>query len=106
MYDLQVRAIPDETLEKAELEIKTTAWGKGSVHIVLAKDGQTVLEENKSLGEVQGRFFRLFILDRRGIPFSGVQKIPSFTIWFWRFSMKTVLFRKSSRRKSVSAASK
>ena len=51
VYDLQVRAIPDETLEKAELEIKTTAWGKGSVHIVLAKDGQTVLEENKSLGE-------------------------------------------------------
>ena len=42
VYDLQVRAIPDETLEKAELEIKTTAWGKGSVHIVLAKDGQTV----------------------------------------------------------------
>ena len=52
VYDLQVRAIPDETLKKAEFEIKTIAWGKGSVHIVLSKDGQTVLEDSKSLGAV------------------------------------------------------
>lgn len=45
-------AIPDETLKKAEFEIKTIAWGKGSVHIVLSKDGQTVLEDSKSLGAV------------------------------------------------------
>ena len=50
VYDLQIRAIPDETLKKAEFEIKTIAWGKGSVHIVLSKDGQTVLEDSKSLG--------------------------------------------------------
>ena len=52
LYDLQIRAIPDETLKKAEFEIKTIAWGKGSVHIVLSKDGQTVLEDSKSLGAV------------------------------------------------------
>ena len=52
VYDLQIRAIPDETLKKAEFEIKTIAWGKGSVHIVLSKDGQTVLEDSKSLGAV------------------------------------------------------
>ena len=52
VYDLQIRAIPDETLKKAEFEIKTIAWGKGSVYIVLSKDGQTVLEDSKSLGAV------------------------------------------------------
>ena len=51
VYDLQIRAIPDESLKKARFEVKTSTWGKGNVHIVLSKKGQTILEENKSLGE-------------------------------------------------------
>ena len=52
VYDLQIRAIPDESLNKARFEVKTSTWGKGNVHIVLSKKGQTILEENKSLGEI------------------------------------------------------
>ena len=51
VYDLQIRAIPDESFKKARFEVKTSTWGKGNVHIVLSKKGQTILEENKSLGE-------------------------------------------------------
>ena len=51
VYDMQIRAIPDASLEKAELELKTITWGKGTAHIVLSKNGKIVLEDRKSLGE-------------------------------------------------------
>ena len=52
VYDLQIRAIPDESLNKARFEVKTSTWGKGNVAILLCqKMEQTILEENKSLGE-------------------------------------------------------
>ena len=37
VYDLQIRAIPDESFKKARFEVKTSTWGKGNVHIVLSK---------------------------------------------------------------------
>lgn len=49
VYDLQIRAIPDETLSAAALEIRTNTWGKGTVKITLSKDGETVLEDKKAL---------------------------------------------------------
>ena len=49
VYDLQIRAIPDETLGAAALEIRTNTWGKGTVKIVLSKDGETVIEDKKAL---------------------------------------------------------
>ena len=49
VYDLQIRAIPDETLSAAALEIRTNAWGKGEVKITLSKDGETVIEDKKAL---------------------------------------------------------
>ena len=49
VYDLQVRAIPDETLRAAALEIRTNTWGKGTVKITLSKDGETVIEDKKAL---------------------------------------------------------
>ena len=49
VYDLQIRAIPDETLGAAALEIRTNTWGKGTVKIVLSKDGETVVEDEKAL---------------------------------------------------------
>ena len=111
VYDLQIRAIPDESLNKARFEVKTSTWGKGNVHIVLSKKGQTILEENKSLGEIAantgsdrngkdvaaeatGRTVQKGVAGRWRIRFSGVQKIPSSTIWSWRFSMRMVFFRK------------
>ena len=49
VYDLQIRAIPDETLSAAALEIRTNTWGKGTVKIILSKDGETVIEDKKVL---------------------------------------------------------
>ena len=49
VYDLQIRAIPDETLSAAALEIRTNTWGKGEVKITLSKDGETVIEDKKVL---------------------------------------------------------
>ena len=49
IYDLQIRAIPDETLSAAALEIRTNTWGKGKVKITLSKDGETVIEDKKAL---------------------------------------------------------
>ena len=49
VYDLQIRAIPDETLSAAVLEIRTNTWGKGEVKITLSKDGKTVIEDKKAL---------------------------------------------------------
>ena len=50
-YDLQIRAIPEENLDAADLEIKVKTWGKGSIVFRLEKDGECVLEEKKSLTE-------------------------------------------------------
>ena len=30
MQDMRIRAVPDETLENGELEIRTMTWGSGS----------------------------------------------------------------------------
>ena len=49
VYDLQIRAVPDETLSTAALEIRTNTWGKGTVKITLSKDGETVIEDKKAL---------------------------------------------------------
>ncbi len=49
VYDLQIRAIPDETLSAAALEIRTNTWSKGEVKITLSKDGETVIEDKKAL---------------------------------------------------------
>ena len=49
VYDLQIRAIPDEILSTAVLEIRTNTWGKGTVKITLSKDGETVIEDKKAL---------------------------------------------------------
>ena len=49
VYDLQIRAIPDETLSAAALEIRTNTWGKGEVKITLSRAGETVIEDKKVL---------------------------------------------------------
>ena len=49
VYDLQIRAIPDETLSTAALEIRTNTWGKGTVKITLSKDGEIIIKDEKAL---------------------------------------------------------
>ena len=55
-YDLQIRAIPEENLDVADLEVKVKTWGKGSIVFRLEKDGECVLEEKKSLAESENSF--------------------------------------------------
>ena len=47
--DMRIRAIPDETLTKAELEIRTETWGEGKARFTLSLDGSVWMEEEKVL---------------------------------------------------------
>lgn len=47
--DLRIRAIPDETLKKAELSVSVKSWGSGKAVVILAKDGTQILKEEKAL---------------------------------------------------------
>lgn len=42
--DLRIRAVPDETLEKGNLEIQMKTWGDGNASIRLARGGKVYLE--------------------------------------------------------------
>ena len=47
--DLRIRAIPDETLKKAELSVSVKSWGSGKAVVTLAKNGTQILKEEKAL---------------------------------------------------------
>lgn len=47
--DLRIRAIPDETLQKAELEIVSCTWGEGKARFVLSRHGKVFVDEEKEL---------------------------------------------------------
>ena len=49
--DLRVRAVPDETLEHASLEVQTQTWGRGKAVYRLSKGEKVYVEEEKSLEE-------------------------------------------------------
>ena len=49
VYDLKIRAIPDETLKKASLEIVTKTWGKGKLKLTLSRKGEILLQDEKAL---------------------------------------------------------
>ena len=47
--DLRIRAIPEESLASADLELVTKTWGSGTLKIVLSKDGEVILEDKKEI---------------------------------------------------------
>ena len=49
VYDLKIRAIPDETLKKASLEIVKKTWGKGKLKLILSRKGEILLQDEKAL---------------------------------------------------------
>lgn len=51
IYDLRVRAIPEESLVQTDLEIQAKTWGEGKVKITLSKDGTEIFKEEKNLTE-------------------------------------------------------
>ena len=46
---MRIRAVPDETLENGELEIRTVTWGSGKARIRLGYKGEICFEEEKEL---------------------------------------------------------
>lgn len=51
VWDLSIRAIPEESLEVANLDIQTKVEGKGLAVITLSKDGEVIMQDKK---EVRG----------------------------------------------------
>ena len=49
VYNLKIRAIPDETLKKASLELATDTWGEGRIKITLLRKGEQIFSEEKAL---------------------------------------------------------
>ena len=50
VYDLQIRAVPDETLKSATLELTTDTWGEGKIKVTLSRKGEILFSEEKDLG--------------------------------------------------------
>ena len=50
VYDLQIRAVPDETLKSATLELTTDTWGEGKIKVTLFGKGEILFLEEKDLG--------------------------------------------------------
>lgn len=49
VYDMEVRAIPEEDLKNAVLTLKTKNWGKGTAEVKLSKEGVIVAERTLAL---------------------------------------------------------
>ena len=49
VYDLQIRAVPDETLKSATLELTTDTWGEGKIKVTLSGKGEILFLEEKDL---------------------------------------------------------
>ena len=49
--DLRIRAIPEESLTSATLELVTKTWGSGTLKILLSKDGEVILEDSKEISD-------------------------------------------------------
>ena len=51
--DLKIRALPDETLERATLEMDAQVWGNGTARIVLSREGEVIFEDRKELINIE-----------------------------------------------------
>ncbi len=51
VYDLHIQAVPDESLQKAELKTELKAWGNGKAKITLAIDDEIILETEELIGD-------------------------------------------------------
>ena len=112
VYDLRIRAIPDETLKKAELEIVTSTWGKGKMKLTLSGKGEVLLQEERSLNgedtctwEIQDPLLwsaeepNLYDLELEISDESGkLQEIIPEKVGFRRFEMKDGIMTLNGKR--------
>ena len=58
VQDLAIKAIPDETLERAAFTVDMKVWGEGRVLIHLSKEGSTILKEERTISQGDANRFQ------------------------------------------------
>ena len=108
--DLRIRAVPDETLTKGELEIRTEAWGEGKAKVRLTggnvsfekefslKDGGITMEvENPALWSAEDP--KLYYLEIEVYDTEGkLQEFIPEKVGFRRFEMKNSIMTLNGKR--------
>ncbi len=108
--DLRIRAVPDETLTKGELEIRTEAWGEGKAKVRLTggnvsfekefslKDGGITMEvENPALWSAEDP--KLYDLEIEVYDTEGkLQEFIPEKVGFRRFEMKNSIMTLNGKR--------
>ncbi len=112
VYDLQIRAIPDETLKKASLELATDTWGEGRIKITLLRKGEQIFSEEKALSgkntytwEIENPVLwsaedpQLYDLELEVYNGNGeLQELISERVGFRRFEMKNGIMTLNGKR--------
>src|SRR5699024_6082313 len=78
--DLRIRALPDETLTRGTLEIRTVAWakeGEGEARFRLSRHGKVYIDEKKTLS---GDDTFTWDIDRPGLWSAEEPKLYDLTI--------------------------
>lgn len=112
VYDMEVRAIPEEDLKNAVLTLKTKNWGKGTAEVKLSKEGVIVAErtlaldgENSLIAEIKNPCLwsaekpELYDLELKIFDEAGVlqEMIPQ-KVGFRRFEMKDGIMTLNGKR--------
>ena len=112
VYDLQIRAVPDETLKSATLELTTDTWGEGKIKVTLSGKGEILFSEEKDLGgkntytwEITDPVFwsaedpQLYDLEMEVYDAEGtLQEIIPERVGFRRFEMKDGIMTLNGKR--------
>ena len=110
--DLRIRAIPEESLTSATLELVTKTWGSGTLKILLSKDGEVILEDSKEISDEDTFTWRvdapvlwsaedpqLYDLELTVSDANGnVQEIIPQKVGFRRFEMKDGIMTLNGKR--------
>ena len=112
VYDMEVRAIPEEDLKNAVLTLKTKNWGKGTAEVKLSKEGVIVAErtlaldgENSLIVEIKNPCLwsaeepELYDLELKIFDEAGaLQEVIPQKVGFRRFEMKDGIMTLNGKR--------
>lgn len=112
VYDMEVRAIPEEDLKNAVLTLKTKNWGKGTAEVKLSKEGVIVAErtlaldgESSLIAEIKNPCLwsaeepELYDLELKIFDEAGVlQEVIPQKVGFRRFEMKDGIMTLNGKR--------
>ena len=112
VYDMEVRAIPEEDLKNAVLTLKTKNWGKGTAEVKLSKEGVIVAErtfaldgESSLIAEIKNPCLwsaeepELYDLELKIFDEAGaLQEVIPQKVGFRRFEMKDGIMTLNGKR--------